>query len=186
MFVLYIVYKALEIKQCGMTFIAVVKLGLDAKFFEHQDTAYTEQVFLFDTVFPVAAVELVSDLAVKLAVHIKVCIHQVQLHTSYVDAPDVAVDYAAGVGYFENHRLTILVEYLLDGKLVEVLRLVVGYLLAVNAEALGEVAVTVEKSDGGHIDARVGRFLDIVAGEYAQASGIDFEAVAQTVFHREV
>ena len=41
--------------------------------------------------------------------------------------------------------MAVAVGHLSDGELVEVLRLVVGDLLSVDAERLGEVAVAVEK-----------------------------------------
>ncbi len=82
--------------------------------------------------------------------------------------------------------MTVLVEYLFDWQLVEVLRFVVCDLLAVDAEALVEVAVAVQEADGCHVDATVGCFFDIVAGKDTESAGIYFEAVAEAVFHGEI
>ncbi len=66
MVVLYIVNQTLEVEQGCVAFVAVVELALDAEFLEHEHTADTEHVFLLDTVLPVAAVELMGNLTVKL------------------------------------------------------------------------------------------------------------------------
>ncbi len=183
---LHVVYEALQVEKRCMAFVGVVELAVDAEFLEHQHAADTEKVFLLDAVFPVAAIELVGDRTVKLAVHVEVGVHQVELHTAYVHTPYVGVDDAAGVGHFENHRTSVFLEYLLYGQLVEVLGLVVGYLLAVDRECLGEIAVAVEEAYCGHVHAAVGGFFYIVAGKHAEAAGIYLEAVAKTVFHREI
>ena len=182
---LHVVDQALEVEQRGVPFVAVVELGIDAELLEHQDAADTEKILLLDTVLPVAAVELVGDRAVELGVHLKVGIHEVEVHAAHVHAPYMAVNRASGVRHLENHGVAVL-HHLLDRELVEVLSLIVGDLLAVNAQRLGEITVAVKEADGGHRDAAVGSLLDIVAGEHAEAAGVDFQRVAQAVLHREV
>ncbi len=111
-----------------------------------------------------------GDRAVILAVHVEVGVEQVEFHAADVDTPDMAVDDSSGVGNLEDHGLAVVVEHLLDGELVEVLSLVVGNLLAVDAQSLGEVAEAVEKAHGGHINTAVGRFFDVVAGKDAETA----------------
>ena len=98
----------------------------------------------------------------------------------------MAVYHASGEGYLEDGRLSVGIKHLLQGELVEVLGLVVGNLLSVDRKGLGEVSVAVEESYGSHVDTAVGSFLDIVAGEHAEAAGVDFQSVAQAVLHREI
>ena len=107
---------------------------------------------------------------VKLAVQVKVSIHQIELHATYIHSPDMAVDDAVMIGHLENHRLTVLVHHLLDRKLVEVLGFIVGDLLSVNREGLGKITVAVEETYGRHINTAVRCFLDIVAGKYSKAA----------------
>ncbi len=166
-----------------MAFVCVVDGVVDAEFLESEHTADAEEIFLLDTVFPVTAVELVGDGTVPFAVHVEVGVEKIELHAAYVHTPDVAVDDTAGERYFKNHRMAVAVGHLFDGELVEVLRLVVGDLLSVDAERLGEVAVAVEEADGGHVNAAVGCFLDVVAGKDAETAGIDLQTVAEAIFH---
>ena len=72
-----------------------------------------------------------GNLTVKLAVHVEVGVHQIEVHTTYVHLPDVRVDYATGIGNLKYYGISVFINDLLDGELVEVLRLVVGYLLSV-------------------------------------------------------
>ena len=127
-----------------------------------------------------------GDYTVEFRVHVEVGVHQVELHAAYIHTPYVAVDCAAGIRNLYNHGAAVLFHHLLDGELVEVLRFVVGDLLTINAERLCEVAEAVEETDGGHGHAAVGCLFDVVACKYAKTTRVDFQGVAQTVFHREV
>ena len=52
-----------------MSFVAVIDIFLDAQLLQRQNTTDTEQDFLLQAVFPVTAIQLVSDGTVELAVH---------------------------------------------------------------------------------------------------------------------
>ncbi len=175
---LYIINKALQVKQCGMTLVCMVKLGCDTELLKHQYTADAKKVFLLDTVLPVTAIELVGDRTVKLRIHVEVRIHKVEIHAPYIHAPDMAIYYTARIGHFQDYRIPILVTYLLDRELVEVLRLIVCNLLAINAQCLCKIAITVKETNSSHVNTAVRCLLYIVTGEYAQATGIYLKAVA--------
>ena len=148
----------------------MIEIGVDSKTIEHVYTSDAEQIFLLHTVLPVAAIELVSDRTVEFRVHVEVRIKQIELHSPYVDAPYMAVDYTAGIRHFEYHRLAVLAHDGLDRKLVEVLGLIVGDLLSVDRKRLREITVTVEKTYRSHGHAAVRSLLDIVAGKHTEAT----------------
>ncbi len=91
------------------------------------------------------------DGSVVLRVHVEVGIKQIEFHAAYIHTPDVAVDDSSGVGHLQNHRVAVFIENLLNRELIEVLGLVVGNLLTVDAEALCEVAVAIEETDSSHV-----------------------------------
>ena len=126
------------------------------------------------------------DGTVEFAVGVEVGIHEIELHTAHVHAPYMAVDNTARIRHFHNHGAAVGFHHLLDGELVEVLGLVVGDLLSVDTECLGEVAEAVEETYGGHVHAAVGSFFYVVAGKNAKTAGIYFQTVAQSVFHGEI
>ena len=181
-----VVDEALHVAEGGVAFVAVVDVLADAEFLEHEHAADAEEVFLLEAVLPVAAVEGVGDFAVELGVHLVVGVEEVELDAAYVDLPYVGVDLVVGEGHVDDDLVALGVEEALNGEGVEVLGLVVGDLLAVHGEGLAEVAVAVEEADAAEVDVAVGGFLEVVAGEDAEASGVDFQDVVEAVLHAEV
>ena len=169
-----------------MSLVAMVDVGLDAQSLEQQHAADAQQVLLLDAVLPVATVELVGDLAVIVAVLVDVGVQQIKGHTAHIGLPHVDIDVAAGVRHFMNQLISMLVEDRLDGKLVEVLGLVVGNLLSIHRQGLGKVTIAIQEPHGGHVDTAVAGLLDIVTGKDTQATRIYLEGVAQAVLHAEV
>ena len=157
-----------------MTLVAVVDVLLDTEFLQQQHTTNTEQDLLLQAVLPVAAVEGVRDGLVELRVELVVGVEQIKLHTAHVDTPHVCVNIIVCVRHIDDERIAVLIELALNGQGVEVLRLVVGNLLAVHREALGEVSKTIHETYGTHVDIRVGGLFHIVAGKHAQTARIDF------------
>ncbi len=75
--ILHIIYKTLQVEQSCVPLVAVVEICLDAQFIEHEHAADAEQIFLFDAVLPVAAVELMRNLTVEFRVAVKICVEQI-------------------------------------------------------------------------------------------------------------
>ena len=90
------------------------------------------------------------------------------------------------VGHVDHKGIAVGVKLALDRERVEVLCLVVGYLRAVHAEALLEIAESVEEAYSTHIDIAVGSLFQIVAGQHAETARIDLEHLVQTVLHAEI
>ena len=57
--------KTLEVEQGCVSLGAVIQLCVDAQSTEHHDAADTEQVFLFDAVFPIATIKFVCEWTVE-------------------------------------------------------------------------------------------------------------------------
>lgn len=70
---------ALDADEGGVTFVAVEHVVLDAQLAQRADTADAEQDLLLETVLPVAAVEVVGDLAILLEVAFIVRVEQVEV-----------------------------------------------------------------------------------------------------------
>ena len=76
---------------------------------QHQDTTDTQQVFLLHTVFPVAAIQLVSDGTVPFAVLGDISIHQVQRNTSNVHFPNICINDTSGIWDFQHDRFSVFI-----------------------------------------------------------------------------
>ena len=169
-----------------MSFITVINIFLDTQCLQRQDTTDTQQDFLFQSVFPVATIKLVSDRTVELTVHFIVRIQQIQRNTSYINTPYVSVNIIIQVRNVYYQRLAVCVHYAVDRKLTEVLCFVVCDLLSVHGQRLGKVTVTVQETYRTQIHIAVGSFFQIVTGQHTQTTGIYFQDAAQAIFHAEI
>ena len=169
-----------------MSFVAVVDLRLDSKISQGVDTAYAEKEFLLETVFPVAAVEVVGHLTVLFDIGLIVCVEKVEVSAADCDLPYSRNDVPAREGHAGRNPVALRVEDRLRRNPGEVLGIVAGDLLALAGDGLGEVAVSVEKTDSDKVDVHVRSLLQIVSRQKAETSGIDLERSVKAVFHAEI
>ncbi len=182
----YVVDQALQVAERGVTLVAMVQLLLDAELLQHQHATHAEQDLLLQAVLPVATVEAVGDGLVKLRVHVVVGVEEIELDTADVDHPHEGVNLVVHVRHVHDHLVAVLVEHALDRQGVEVLGVVFGYLLTIHAQALREVAITIEEADSTHVHVAVGSLFHVVAGEHAEATGVDLQHLVETILHAEV
>ena len=181
-----VVTQALQVAESGVTLITMIDILLDAQLLQQQHTADTEQNLLLETVFPVTAVKSVGNGLVELGVHFVVGIKEIQFHATHIYTPHISVHLIVVVRHVNHQRITVLVKLTLNGQRTEVLRLVVGNLLAVHRQALGEVTETIEETYGAHVHIGVGCLLDIVTGKHTQTAAVNFQGRVNTVLHAEV
>ena len=115
-----------------MSFIAVVHIFFDTQFLKGQHAADAQQIFLFQTVFPVTAIQRVRDRAVELRIQFIVGIKQVERYAAYVDAPDCGMNLIVGEGDINDNLITLGIKYAFNRQTVKIFSVVVGYLLAVH------------------------------------------------------
>ena len=127
-----------------------------------------------------------GDGLVELRVHVVVGVEQVEGDATHVHSPHIGVHLIVHVGHVDHQWVAVFVVHTLDGERVELLCLVVGNLLSVDGQALGEIAKPVEKSHSAHVDIAVGCFFEVVAGKHSQTAGVDLEHLVQAVFHTEI
>ena len=127
-----------------------------------------------------------SDRLVKLRVHVVVGVEQIKLHTTNVSHPYRSVNLIVGVRNINNQRISVLVVNTLYGDRVEVLSLVLGNLLSVHAQSLGEVTETIEETNGTHVNVAVRSLLHIVTGKHTETTRINLQCRMDTILHAEV
>ena len=178
--------QTLQTGEGGVALVVVIDLGMQAQRTQGAHAADAQQELLLQAVLPVATIELVRDLAVLGDVGLVVGVQQVEVGTADRDLPDAHGKRAAGHAHGNRLPGAVLVQHGRGGDLQEVLRLVVGHLVALRGEPLGEVAVAVQQADRDHVDVHVAGLLEVVAGQDAQAAGVDHERGVQAVLHAEV
>ena len=97
-----------------MSFVAMVNFFFKAQLLQGQNTANTQHHFLFQAVFPVAAVKLVSNGTIEFAVMFIVGIEQIKGDTAYGNFPHVGVNRTSGIRHLHHQRLVVGIFYLFD------------------------------------------------------------------------
>ena len=153
---------------------------------ERADAADAEQQFLPDADALVAAVEPRGQLAVLGLVALDVRVEQQQRVAADRQLPDArarscrsASRSTTMTGAPSRVRRLHRQQPVIDVEVVLVLP-------AVAVEPLPEVALVVVEADADERDAEVGRALDVVAGEDAEAARVDRQRLVQAELGREV
>ena len=178
--------QTLHADERSMALVAVVHLRVQAQFAEGTDTAHAQQEFLLKAVLPVAAIEVIGNLAVFLDIGFIVRIHQVQVCTAHFHLPQAGGQVTARECHGGGYPVAVFVQHRHGGNLGEVLGIVAGHLITLGAEHLVKVTVTIQQAHSHQVHVHVGRFLEVVAGQDTQTAGINLKGGIQTILHTEV
>ena len=177
---------ALQAEEGGVAFVHVPDRGVDAERAQGAHAADAKHDLLGDAHLVVAAVEARRERAVGGVVGVDVGVHQVERDAADLDAPDLGIDGAARQLDADADLAPVGVERGDGGGLREVELVVDGFLLAVAGDALAEVALGIEKADADEGQAEVAGLFAVVAGEDAQAAGVDGQRLVEAELGAEV
>ena len=156
-----------------MSLVAVINLRIQAESTEGTDTADTEKEFLLESVLPVASVEVICNLTVLVNVCFVVSIKEIEVCSADCHLPDAGCDSTSRECHAGSYPVTILVHDRLSRNLGEVLRVILGNLVALCRKYLCEITVTVEETYCDEVHVHVAGFLKIVAGKNTETTGVD-------------
>ena len=182
----HVVADTLYVNQRCVSFVTMIYIFLDTQFLQSKNTTDTQQYFLFQTVFPVTAIQLVSNGTVELAVHLVIRIKQIEGDTANIYSPKESVYVVIQIGNVHNNLVAVFIQYTVNRQLAEVLGFVVGNLLAVHSQCLSKITVTIQETDSAQVYITVRSLFQIVAGKYTQTTGIYLKYMIQTVLHAEI
>ena len=134
----------------------------------------------------VAAVQAVRDIAVGGRILGTVGVEQVHGHAAGLRFPQSRNHLAPGDPHTHLEPLAARRSYRLDGQVPGTTLGVLGMLHAVVVDRLSEVALPVKQSHGDEADVIVARGLAVIAGEHAEAAGVDRETLAEAVLCAEI
>ena len=152
---------------------------------EHTDAADAEQQFLTDAHAIVAAVQPRRQLAILGLIALDVRVEQQQRVPPDGQLPDaraivpVRVSIDTMTGAPSSTAGSIGSTPAVDVEVFLVLP-------AVAVEALREIALVVVQTDADERNPEVGRALDVIAGEDAEAAGVDRQRLVQPELRREI
>ena len=176
---------ALEDQERGVALVDVPDGRLEADRGERARAADAEHDLLLEARDAVAAVEAVGDVAVALAVLRQVGVEEVQRDVADPRLPDLDEHFALRERRFDAQVAPVRA-HRLDRQVVEVRVVVLGALAALAVDRLHEVALAVEQADGDERQLEVARRLAVVAGEDAEAAGVDRQALVHAELGAEI
>ncbi len=177
---------ALEDHERGMALVDVPDGRREAECAQRAHAADAEHGFLLQAQLAAAAVEHVRDVPVRLGVLLNVRVEQQNGHAADARAPDARHDRAARK---RTPHEDLVARAVARGAQRRVLGFdvdVLGNLLAVAVDVLIEVALPVQQADRDERQPHVAGGLAMVAGEHAEAPGVDGKALVKAVLGAEV
>ena len=166
--------------------LACQTAGRDAHGAEHPHAADAEDPLLPQAELGAAGVELVHEPAVLGVVGLEVGIEQIDRHPADPDPPGAHVHRPAGGVHHGHERLAVPSLHRLQRGPRDLVLLVAVLLPAVEPEALVEVPLHVEQAHAHQRHTEVGGCLAVVAGEHAEAAGVDRHRGVQSELRAEV
>ncbi len=178
--------RQLERGERGVALVEVHDAGLDAERVQRPHAADAEQQVLAQAHVGVAHVEARGDPAVGDVVLRPVGVEQQQRHAAHVDPPDLRDQLAlAPERDRDGDRLAVVAR---DERARDPVGVRVDPVLVLPArgvDALAEVAVAVHQADRDQRHGQVGGLLEDVAGEHAEAAGVDGQRPVDGVLRAE-
>ena len=185
-FLLHAAANRFEHRKSAVPFVQVQHAGRDAHGLQRAEAADAQQQFLADSNAPIAAVEPRSQFAILRRISFDVRIEQQQIAASHLHAPDLGADRAAARLDLHGDRLALGPDGRFHGHLADVGLQIFFLLPAVLVQALPEIALAVKQADAHQRNPQVGCALDVIAGEHAQAAGINGKRFVQAELGGEI
>src|SRR5512143_340285 len=115
-----------------------------------------------------------------------VTVQQVQRHATNLHLPGTQPDGVPGQGDLPPQPFTVRLAQGRDGQLSRVVVREESLLRSVLVDYLAKVALLVEEPHADDWNAQIAGGLELIAGDVAQAAGVDGQSFAQHEFHAEV
>ena len=154
---------------------------------DRPDTADAEQDLLLDPVVLVTAVQPVGGAAQEVVVGLVVRVQQQQRDPTDLGHPDAGGQQSAtGHRHTDRELFTVGAQHPIDGQTLRVVGRIVLLLPAVRGQRLPEVAEPVQQADADDRHPEIGRGLEVIAGQDAEAARVVRQRLGDAELHGEV
>ncbi len=176
----------LEREEGRVALVHVVDRRVDAERAQRAHPADPERQLLHHAGVLIPAVEMAGDPAVALLVVVAIGVEEVERDAADTDAPDAQLHRATVDREGDRERHAVAADHALDrqGRDVEVD--VALRLPRRTIHLLEEVALPVEQADADERQPEVGRRLQVIGREDAEAAGVDRQRLVNRELGREV
>jgi hypothetical protein len=178
--------QALENQECGVPFVDVPHRGLQTESAQGAHAADAEDRLLLLPQLAATAIELGRDVSVLGDV-----LGHIGVQQQHRDTPDGGLPNAHGDGPVERgaadtHFRAVGIQRQHQRRTARIDRWIVRHLLAATVDPLVKVAVAVQQADRDERQGEVTRGLTVIAGEHAQTTRVDREALVPTVLGAKI
>ena len=177
---------ALQRDEGGVAFVQVPHRRRDAERAQRAHAADAENDLLLDARLAIAAVEPRRQLAIPRRVLREIGVEQEQADAAEPHAPHRGQHRAIAERHRGDARPAVRRDRRLDRRVGPADALVALLLPAVVGHALAEVALRIHEADADERHAEVGGFLAVIAGQHAEAAGVDRQRLVQRELGGEV
>src|SRR5574344_284043 len=125
-----------------MASVAMINSRIDAKMPERPYSTDAKQQFLFESVFPISAIQMISYLPIFWHIGFIISIHQVQVGTAYSHFPETSIQSPSRESHTCGNPIALLIHNWRSRYLSEILSLVFGYLVSLSGKDLSEIDTT--------------------------------------------
>ena len=169
-----------------MAFVHVPDVRRIAQLPQRAHAAHAQQDLLRNAHFQVIAVQARGQLAVAVVILIQVGVQQVQQHPPHAYLPDAREHAAARQLHRDGHRFALRILHGQDRHLIEIEDEVARFLPAVFGDVLGKIALVIDETNSHQGNAQVTGFLQMIAGQHAQAASVHRQRFVQAKLERKV
>ena len=170
----------------GVPFVQMVDGRVQPEVAQHADAADAEDDLLLGPCLAIAAIEPRRQLAVPRRVFFQVGIEQVEPGASKLHLPHRDEHRSVAEGDRRDARLPVGRDGRLDRRVDPVQLFVAFFLPALGGDVLVEIALRIHEADADERHAEIGCFLAVIAGQHAEAPGIDRQRLVQRELRREI
>ncbi len=167
-------------------FVEVPDRRSRAEGLQRANAADAENDFLLDARLAVPAVQSCRQFAVPRRVFLEAGVQQIQLHPAEPYAPHLHQHAAVSERHGDDARLAVGRDSGFDRCVVPVQAFVRFLLPAFRRHALMEVPLRIHEADADQRDAQIAGFLAVIAGEHAEAAGVNRQRLVQRELRRKV
>ncbi len=170
----------------GVALVHVIDRRLQAQRLQRAMPADAEQDFLLQAHLQIAAVKLIGDIAIVLAIGGHIRIEKVEIDAADANLPDSGRYGTSVVVNFDGERTPVRPKFEAQREIAEVV-IFVGFLLPARwIQVLLEVSLLVEQAHTHQRHTQIAGRFQMIAGEHTQASGKNRQALGQAELRREI
>ena len=164
---------ALQHHEAGVALVQVPHRGIEAEGAQGADAADAQDDLLLDAGLAIAAVQARGQLAIPGRVLLEIGVEQIEVGMSQLDVPHRDQHGALAERHGDDAGLAVGRDRRLDRRVFPAQAPVALLLPAVGRDALVEVALRIHEADADERQAQIAGFLAVVAGQHAEAAGVD-------------